>query len=181
MVSLDNHAGPHGACPSGSRRRELGKLVSLVREQARQIANNTACPLVIIDGSPGIGCPVIASITGASHALVVTEPTVSGRHDLERILALTNHFGVPASLCVNKWDLNPDLAKQLAQIALEKGAEPAGRVRYDKAFTAAQIEGRPITETSSDGPVEDIRALWHCLRQRLDDAVAPVEAQSLQP
>jgi MinD superfamily P-loop ATPase len=137
-----------------------GKLVSLVRGQARELAQTTGRELVIIDGAPGIGCPVIASLTGATAALIVTEPTVSGRHDLERVAGVAQHFGIPTWVCVNKWDLNPDMTQQMEQAARRQGLHVAGRVRYDNRVTAAQVAGRAIVEFAADGVATDVRALW---------------------
>jgi MinD superfamily P-loop ATPase len=99
-----------------------GKLVSTVRREARRIAEEVHRSLIIVDGPPGIGCPVIASVTGATLVLVVTEPTVSGQHDLERVLSLTRHFKMPAAGCVNKWDLNPEMTHQIEDEAHRAGA-----------------------------------------------------------
>ena len=137
-----------------------GKLVSLVREKARSVATESGRDLVLIDGSPGIGCPVIASIAGVSLALVVTEPTVSGLHDLERITQVTAHFGVPTCVCVNKWDLNPEMAERITSLARERGLTLAGRVRYDRAVTRAQLEAQSLVEYSADGAASDVHALW---------------------
>ncbi|MBN2429748.1 MAG: ATP-binding protein [Deltaproteobacteria bacterium] len=141
-----------------------GKLVSTVRREAMRIAAEGAFPLVIVDGPPGIGCPVIASVTGASLVLVVTEPTLSGEHDLSRVLKLTEHFGIPTAVCVNKWDLNPDMAERIETRAQEAKAYVAGRVRYDSAVTSAQIEEKAVVETDS-ASADDIRNLWSRLRQ----------------
>ncbi|NMC61657.1 MAG: 4Fe-4S binding protein, partial [SAR324 cluster bacterium] len=94
-----------------------GRLVSTIRKEARRVAKETRRSLIIIDGPPGNACPVIASITGADLALIVTEATVSGEHDLERVLALTRHFGIKALVCINKWDINPKIAEQIEEIA----------------------------------------------------------------
>jgi len=115
--------------------------------------------LVLIDGSPGIGCPVIASITGADLALVVTEPTLSGEHDLERVLQLTKHFGITASVCVNKWDLNPSMTERIEHTARARGAAVANRVRYDTAVTSAQIRAQAVVECESEIG-NDVRDLW---------------------
>ena len=136
-----------------------GRLVSTVREKAVSLAQSENRPLVIIDGPPGIGCPVIASITGVSLVLVVIEPTVSGEHDLERVLALARHFSIPAAVCVNKWDLNPEMTERIENAALLSMATVAGRVRYDPAVTDAQIQERAVVE--SDSPAaNDIRQLY---------------------
>lgn len=140
-----------------------GKLVATVRGEARRIAEERSLNLVLVDGPPGIGCPVIASLTGASLVLAVTEPTLSGAHDLERVLSLTRHFKIPTAVCVNKWDLNPEMADSIEASASAKGCSLAGRVRYDKAVTAAQVSARAVTEAPGGG-AEDIRLLWNRLR-----------------
>ncbi len=135
-----------------------GKLVARVREAARTVAAEQGIGRVLVDGPPGIGCPVIASVTGASGVLVVAEPTVSGAHDTDRILGLVSHFGVPAAVCVNKWDIHPEMAAAIERAAERAGAAVAGRIRYDRAFTAAQLAGEPLT--GGDGAASDIDALW---------------------
>jgi MinD superfamily P-loop ATPase len=139
-----------------------GKLVSLVRRQAREIADQEGQELILVDGPPGIGCPVIASLTATSAVLVVTEPTLSGEHDLKRVLALARHFEVPAAVCVNKWDLNPEMATSIEKGASALGAWTAGRVRYDRGVTAAQIQARAVVETDASSG-NDIRRLWNGL------------------
>jgi MinD superfamily P-loop ATPase len=139
-----------------------GKLVSTVRREAGRIAKEQGHPLVIVDGPPGIGCPVIASVTGASRVLVVTEPTVSGRHDLERVLSLTRHFQIPAAVCVNKWDLNPEMTRRIEEGARQTGAAIAGRIRYDRAVTLAQMRGLAAVETDA-ACAGDVRAVWESL------------------
>jgi len=114
-----------------------GKLVSIVRKEARKIAEEIKNPWLIVDGPPGIACPLIASITGASLALVVIEPTLSGELDVERVLALTRHFGAPAVICINKGELNPQVADQIEKSGQSSGATIAGRIRYDRAVTKA--------------------------------------------
>jgi MinD superfamily P-loop ATPase len=140
-----------------------GKLVSTVRREAAQIARNKDFPLIVVDGPPGIGCPVIASVTGASLVLVVTEPTLSGEHDLERVLKLTGHFGIPTAVCVNKWDLNLEMTEQIEARAKDANADVAGRVRYDRSVTLAQIQEKAVVEIESSSG-EDIKDLWNNLR-----------------
>jgi MinD superfamily P-loop ATPase len=137
-----------------------GKLVSLVRSEARAIADMRQLDVVIIDGAPGVGCPVIASVTGADLVLVVTEPTLSGLHDLERVLGLAEHFDVPAMVLVNKYDLNELLAREAEDLATRRGARLAGRIRYDRAVTDAQIRGLATVEYCVDGAASDIRDAW---------------------
>ncbi|NLH17181.1 MAG: 4Fe-4S binding protein [Phycisphaerae bacterium] len=161
MVS-DTRCGPMVHARLGIAAENSGKLVSLVRTKARQIAENQKRPLVIIDGPPGIGCPVIASVTGCSQALIVTEPTVSGIHDLERVISLTNHFAIRAAVCVNRWDLNPEMTGQIEHKASQLGARIVGRIRYDRAVTQAQMQARAVVETDAPS-AEDIRNIWNHL------------------
>jgi len=158
MVS-DTRCGPMVHARLGIAAENSGKLVSLVRNQARRIAEEQQRPLIIVDGPPGIGCPVIASVTGASQVLVITEPTVSGEHDLERVLSLTRHFKVPAAVCVNKWDLNPEMTERIEDKARRSGARIVGRIRYDRSVTLAQMQAKAVVETNASS-AEDIRNIW---------------------
>jgi MinD superfamily P-loop ATPase len=136
-----------------------GRLVSIIRREAQDLARVGDRSLILIDGPPGVGCPLIASVTGATLVLLVTEPTISGRHDLWRALSLANHFAIPAAVCVNKWDLNPQITEQIEREAERRGAHLAGRVRYDPAVTLAQIHTRTIVEDG--GPAaEDVHRTW---------------------
>lgn len=161
MIS-ETRSGPMVHARLGVAAGNSGKLVSTVRREARRIAGEGNRPLVIVDGPPGIGCPVIASVTGASLVLIVTEPTVSGEHDLERVLFLAGHFGIPATVCVNKWDLNPEMTERIEQKGRRAGARVAGRVRYDPSVTLAQMQERAVVETNAPC-VEDIQRIWNCL------------------
>lgn len=165
--------GPMVHAKLGIAEENSGKLVSIVRQEARKIAYERMCDLIIIDGSPGIGCPVIASITGASLVLVVTEPTVSGMHDLNRVADLAKHFGLPGLVCVNKWDLNPELAATIEAQASSRGLAIAGRVRYDRSVTEAQIHRQSVLEYQENGCAEDVRALWQKVRCELDHIPPP--------
>lgn len=136
-----------------------GKLVATVRQEARRVAKERGLPLIITDGPPGIGCPVIASVTGADRVLVVTEPTVSGEHDLARVLQLARHFEVPTFVCVNKWDINPEMTERIEQAARKAGATVAGRIRYDRAVTVAQRAEQAVVETDAPS-AEDVRNVW---------------------
>ncbi|HNX96770.1 MAG TPA: (4Fe-4S)-binding protein, partial [Candidatus Aminicenantes bacterium] len=161
MVS-DTRCGPMVHARLAAAAENSGKLVSTVRQQARRIAEEQGRRWIVVDGPPGIGCPVIASVTGADRVVAVTEPTVSGVHDLERVLALTRHFEIPTTVVVNKWDINPELATQVEQAARRAGAQVAGRIRYDLAVTKAQLQGRAVVET--DCPVrQDILAVFRSL------------------
>ncbi len=161
MVS-ETRCGPMVHACLGVAAENSGRLVATVRKEARRLAEEKRMPLVITDGPPGIGCPVIASMTGADLVLVVTEPTVSGEHDLARVLQLARHFDVPTFVCVNKWDLNPEMAERIEQAAERAGAKIAGRIRYDRGVTAAQRKEQSVVETGADS-AEDLRRVWERL------------------
>ncbi len=158
-VSETRH-GPMVHAKLGIAEENSGKLVSTVRKEAGVIAEQRDLDLVLIDGSPGIGCPVIASITGADLVLIVTEPTLSGLHDLGRVADVARHFGIPGLVCVNKWDINPDVATEIERQATERGLTVAGRVRYDRAVTDAQVRKQAVVEYQQDGCSADIREVW---------------------
>ncbi len=164
MVS-DTRLGPMVHARLGVAAENSGKLVAAVRQEARRIAELTSRSLVLVDGPPGIGCPVIASITGASLVLAVTEPTVSGEHDLDRVLSLTRHFRIPTAVCVNKWDLNLEATERIEEKARQVGALIVGRIRYDHAVTEAQLRGSAVVEYCEEGCARDLRDVW----KRLED------------
>lgn len=137
-----------------------GKLVTLVRSEAKKIAEEQGAETILIDGSPGTGCPVIASLTAASRALVVTEPTVSGVHDFKRVAALARKMSVPTDVCVNKWDINPETTHAIRSYAEENDIRFVGMVRYDRAVTQAQRAALTLPEYMHDGIVEDIGKVW---------------------
>ncbi len=144
-----------------------GKLVTLVRNEARRIAAERSIGLVLIDGSPGIGCPVIASVSGADLALVVTEPTMSGLHDLERVVELTRHFGIETAVVINKHDINEEMTQHIEEFSRREGITILGRIRYDESVTRAQMEGRAVVE-SSDGPASrDIDRIWSAIEKMM--------------
>jgi MinD superfamily P-loop ATPase len=137
-----------------------GKLVTILRNEAKRIALEQGADFVLIDGSPGIGCPVIASLTASNLALIVTEPTVSGDHDLRRIAGLTKQLGVPTAVCVNKWDINPEAAESIRRFALTAGLTFTGMIGYDRAVTEAQRAGKSVFEYCSNGIAREIRHIW---------------------
>ena len=166
----DTRFGPMVHARLGAAQENSGKLVSLVRTTAKRIADERQIDLVIIDGSPGIGCPVIASITGADLALVVTEPTPSGLHDMERVAELTRHFGISVVVCINKWDLNTGMTNLIEAKARDRGMTLAGRVRYDRTVTEAQVAGKAIVEYGKDGSAADICEVWKGLTTLLSES-----------
>jgi MinD superfamily P-loop ATPase len=137
-----------------------GKLVTHVRQFARRTAEEEGAAIILTDGSPGIGCPVIASLSGVDAALVVTEPTLSGMHDLRRVLQVAAHFRVPAAVSVNKWDLNPDLADEIERVAEEMGASRLGRIPFSPEVAEATAEGVPLVEWGDSEAAQAVRELW---------------------
>jgi len=143
-----------------------GKLVTIVREMARDVAERQNLELVLIDGSPGIGCPVIASLTGADLALIVTEPTQSGIHDLDRVVGIAKHFGVLSLVCINKYDLNPEAVKKIEEFCCNRGIEVIGRLPFDTIVVDAMVAGRAVVEMG--GPMADaIESLWRNIESQL--------------
>ena len=156
----------HAALKPGGE--NSGKLVRLVRQEARRKAKLLDLPLLITDGPPGIGCPAIATLGGADLALMVCEPSPSARHDLLGVLDLAEHFGVPVVVCINRWDLNPSAADELETELGSRGVDVIGRIGYDRSFTEAQMQRLAVTEL--DGAAESTRALrrmWAILEERL--------------
>ncbi len=149
-----------------------GKLVTVVRNQALALAQETGAGLVLVDGPPGIGCPVIASVTGADLVLAVTEPTVSGAHDLERAADLVRGFGLPLAVCINKSDLNPDMAERISDLCAARGFPVVGELDYDIAVVRAQVEGKSIVEYGPSVVADQIRKMWGVLESMLKKAEA---------
>jgi MinD superfamily P-loop ATPase len=145
-----------------------GKLINQLRQRARELVVSDQ-ELILCDGSPGIGCPVIASLTGADLALIVVEPTLSSLHDLKRVLDLCRYFHMEVAVAVNKWDLNPDLTEQIEAQAANWGLPVAGRLRYALAVTEAQVQRKSVVEHAPEsGIASDLRRLWAGVRLRLN-------------
>ncbi|MFP4087489.1 MAG: 4Fe-4S binding protein [Desulfobacteraceae bacterium] len=161
--------GPMAHARLGIAEENSGKLVSLIRQEGKKLAENRNLDLLITDGPPGIGCPVIASLGGAAAVLIVAEPTVSGRHDMERVAELAAFFKVPAMVSVNKFDLNPEQADAIEAFAREKNVEVMGRVPFDPAFTKAMVQGQTVMEfdQNSEGG-EAVKRLWTNLSEKLE-------------
>lgn len=166
--------GPMVHAKLGIAEENSGKLVSVVRTNAKQTAEERGADLIIIDGPPGIGCPVIASITGTDLVLIVTEPTLSGLHDLDRVADLARHFGIPVMVCINKWDINREMSEKIEATVLNRGLVLAGKVRYDRAVTEAQIQQKSLVEYQTDGCAADIRGLWTVVKGQLDGRTVPL-------
>jgi MinD superfamily P-loop ATPase len=180
FVSSTCH-GPAVHARLGIAQGNSGKLVSLVRQEARALARAEHRELILVDGSPGIGCPVIASITGADMVLLVSEPTLSAIHDLKRVADLCRQLRVPAAVCINKADINVEAADHLAEEAERMGLPVLGRVRYDPAVTHAQLRHRSVVEHDEGPAAQDIRNLWARTRRALDPDAMKREASLTQP
>ena len=161
MIS-ETRAGMMVHAKLGIAAENSGRLVSTVRQEAKRLAKETKCETILIDGPPGIGCPVIASITGASEVVIITEPTLSGAHDLERVLKLAKHFSIPSFVCVNKWDICPEMTTQIEKQAVSSGSTVLGRICYDNAVTQAQKEAKAVVEIDAPS-AEDIKKIWNKL------------------
>ena len=144
----------------GIAQENSGKLVATVRKEARHIAEKDNQDLIISDGPPGIGCPVISSLSGSNLAVLVTEPTLSGIHDLERVLKVCGHFGVPALVCINKYDLNEENTRRIEDYCRNEGVEVAAWIPFDNIVTEAMIKGLPVVEFSDGKVSQEIRSLW---------------------
>ncbi len=147
----------------GIAEENSGKLVTTIRTRSEELAVSGNKEYIIIDGPPGIGCPVIASIAGVDAALIVSEPSVSGIHDLERILAVCRHFDVPAAVCINRYDLDEEQSAVIERYCLNENICIAGKIPYDKIFTAAMIQGLPVVEYDNGQLSAKINAVWEHL------------------
>ena len=152
----------------GIAQENSGKLVALVRQEAKKIAKKQGFDYIISDGPPGIGCPVISSLSGANLALLVTEPTLSGMHDLERILGVCHHFGVPALVCINKYDLNEDNAYLIERYCLNQNVTVAAKIPFDNIVTEAIVRGLPVVEYSQGKVTQEIEKLWQTVTTTFD-------------
>ena len=153
----------------GIAQENSGKLVALVRQNAKLIADREDSDHIITDGPPGIGCPVISSLSGASLALLVTEPTLSGIHDLERVIGVCRHFGIPVLVCVNKFDLNEDNTNRIVSYCGKEGIEMAARISFDNVMTEAIVHGLPVVEYCDNKIAQQIKELWRTVSAKLEN------------
>lgn len=152
--------GPFVHAKLGIAEENSGKLVTLVRQNAKFIAEKEKRDFVIIDGPPGIGCPVIASLSGVDIALIVTEPTLSGIHDLERIVGVAHHFGIKGVVCINKYDLNLIITQKIEEYCRHNNIELVGKIPFDISVIEALVRGLPIVEYSNNQVTHEIKNLW---------------------
>lgn len=156
----DTRAGKMVHAKLGIAAENSGKLVALIKDKARGIAKKSLADYIIVDGPPGIGCPVIASLSGADKVVVVTEPSVSGRHDLERVIKLAAHFKVPVNIIINKYDINEDETSEIEDFAGRHRIPVVARVPYNTDFTKAQIASKAIVEYTDSIVAEEIKKAW---------------------
>jgi len=162
----DTRFGPLVHAKLGVASENSGKLVSLVRKKAKELAEQNNCDWVIVDGAPGIGCPVIASLSGIDCAVVVTEPTLSGLYDAQRVIGVTNHFNVQTKLLINKYDLNLDMTKQIERYCQTNDIELIGKIKFDIAVVKAMVEGTTIIEYQDGIVKKEIVSIWKKLQNR---------------
>jgi len=160
--------GPMAHARLGIAEESSGKLVTLIRQEGEKLAEKRHLDLLITDGPPGIGCPVIASLGGATAVLIVTEPTVSGSHDMDRVADLAAFFKIPAMVCVNKFDLNPEQGEAIETFAKRKGLTVMGRIPFDSTFTRAMVQGKTIFEyDGNSAAARAVMDLWIEVEKRL--------------
>jgi MinD superfamily P-loop ATPase len=169
----DSRYGPLFHAALRPAQENSGKLVTLVKQQARLLGLDGGCAAVIVDGPPGIGCPVISAASGADLALIVAEPTAAGIHDMERVLATTAHFRVPALVCINKADIYLEGTAQIEAYCRERGIEVVGRIPFDATVTEAMVQGQPVTAFRSDAPASQaLVAVWQRIAARISERAA---------
>lgn len=170
FVSRTRH-GPLVHARLGIAAENSGKLVTLVRNQGRELAKQRNLDLILVDGPPGIGCPVIASMTGADAVLVVTEPSKSALHDLNRVADLARHFHIPVTVCINKYDVNENMTGQIRQYCKDKGFEVVGKIPFDSQVTRAQLSSTTVVERDSSPAADAIRKVWEKVKSNLANKI----------
>jgi MinD superfamily P-loop ATPase len=163
--------GPFVHARLGIAEENSGKLVTEVRKKAKEIAEKEKLDLAIVDGPPGIGCPVIASLSGTDLALVVTEPSLSGIHDMERVIQMAHHFKTQTACCINKYDLNLKNSDQIEIWCEKNSIRLVGKIPFDEEVTKSMVQGIPLTEYTNNSVSKEIKKMW----QRLDKLIAREE------
>jgi MinD superfamily P-loop ATPase len=161
----DTKYGPLVHARLGVAQENSGKLVNVVRQNARSIAQREGLEYIITDGPPGIGCPVISSLSNANMALLITEPTLSAVHDLERVVGVCQHFGVPALVCVNKYDLNEDNTGIIEKFCRNQRIEVVSKIPYENKVSESIAEGVPLVEYMDNGASKEIKSLWETISE----------------
>ncbi len=164
----DTQYGPFVHAKLGVAEENSGKLVTIVKQNAKLIAEKENRDIIIVDGSPGIGCPVISSISGIDCALIVTEPTLSGLHDMVRVIELAQHFNVKTFVVVNKYDLNTEMAEEIERYCRKNGVALAGKIKYDTAIIEAMVNKKTVIEYSDGEVSQQIRNIWEVIQNGLN-------------
>ena len=159
--------GPMSHAKLNTAEEASGKLVAVVRDNAKKLAKESGSELILIDGPPGTGCPVIAAIAGVNLVLIVTEPTISGKMDLERILGVASHFNIPAIVCINKFDINTDNTRDIEAFCKEQGAEVVGKLPYNNITTEAMIQRKTVIEYSNGSFSQEVEKMWKRVKEAL--------------
>ena len=163
----DTRFGPMVHAKLGIAEENSGKLVALVRQNAKELAEKQNCDWVIADGAPGIGCPVIASLSGTDCALVVTEPTLSGLHDADRVINVAKHFKVAVKMVINKYDLNTDMTAKIEQYCQNNNVQLLGKISFDKSIVKAMVAAKTIIEYPDGKAKEEISQVWDKLQTQM--------------
>jgi len=156
----DTRLGPLASAELYPGEETSGKLVTAVKQRAYQLGKELKAERLVIDGSPGIGCPVIASVSGANAVILVTEPSLSGMHDLERIMKVVRHFRIPAYLVINKFDLNEGVSAQLEEFATKEGLTILGRIPYDPMVPRLMLQGKSAVEAEESPAGKAMREIY---------------------
>ena len=165
----DTYYGPLVHARLGIAQENSGKLVAVVRQMAKQIAENQSLSYIITDGPPGIGCPVISSLSAASMALLIAEPTLSGIHDLERVIGVCHHFNIPAVVCINKYDINEENSQRIENYCTDLGISVVSKIPFDNIVTEALIQGLPVVAYSQNKRVvQEIETLWQSISKMMN-------------
>ncbi len=144
----------------GVAEENSGRLVALIRKQGRELASAGKKKYLLTDGPPGIGCPVIAALSGATKALIVTEPTVSGMHDLKRVLSVCRHFEVPAVVCINRCDLDENNTRAIEAFCNSESVGVVSKIPFYREVTEALVQGKPVVHYTRGAAADDIISLW---------------------
>jgi MinD superfamily P-loop ATPase len=166
----ETHHGPLVHARLGIGEENSGKLVTEVRKKASEIAEKETLDLIIIDGPPGVGCPVMASVAGVDMVLAVSEPSLSGRHDLNRILDLADHFQIPARVCINKYDINHGLTTEMERACQERGADVISKLPFDRCVIDALVRRKTVIDHPCGEVTTQIRDMWERIENELTSA-----------
>lgn len=146
-----------------------GKLVAEIRKKAQDVADEKEAGTILVDGPPGIGCPVIASVTGVDMALVVTEPSLAGIHDMERVIQTARHFGVKTACCINKYDINTENSEHLIRWCKKNSIPLVGKIPYDEEITQAMLQGQPVVKYTTSHISKKFIDIWQQTQRILNE------------